>query len=263
MPAPETLLVLLACVAVATVIQNLTAFAFGLVFLGLVELLQVAPMADAINTSMMLALVNSIAFFWGDREPPPWKEVAPVVATSVVGVAIGLGVHVWLSDNASHALRLLLGIVVILSAANLLFAGRVRTEPSSSASFALFGGLSGLLGGLFATSGPPIVYHMLRQPFEPRHIRRCLMLIFAVNNLARLLMVAGTGRLSQRSVVLCLVAVPVAFVVTRITARHVARISRRRLVTVTAALLFAAGATLAVSALRPAVPPASARTSPA
>jgi uncharacterized membrane protein YfcA len=254
MPAPESLLVFLACVAVATVIQNLTAFAFGLVFLGLVELLEVVPMADAINTSMVLALVNSIAFFWGDREPLPWKQVTPVAMTSVAGVAIGLGVHVWLSANASHWLRLLLGIVVILSAANLLFAGRVRSEPSSSASFALFGGLSGLLGGLFATSGPPIVYHMLRQPFEPRHIRRCLMLIFAINNLSRLLMVAGAGRLSHRSVVLCFVAVPVAFVVTRMTAHHAARISKRRLVALMAALLFVTGATLAVSALRLTLP---------
>jgi len=253
MPSIEALFLFIACVALASVIQNLTAFAFGLVLLGLVELMGIVPIADATNASMVLALANSLAFFWGDRQPLPWKDVKHVLWASVVGVAMGLGMQVWLSANASQWLRLLLGLAVIFSAANLLLAHRVRTSPSPPASFALFGGLSGIFGGLFATSGPPIVYHMLRQPFDPLHIRRCLMLVFVVNNASRLLMVAGTGKFSHQSLILCCISVPVAFAVTRICSGY--SVSRRRMIAIAGALLGATGLALVVSATRVAFHP--------
>jgi uncharacterized membrane protein YfcA len=253
MPPIDALLLFVACVAVASVIQNLTAFAFGLVLLGLVELMGIVPLADATNASMVLALANSLAFFWGHREPLPWKDVKHVLWASVVGVGAGLGMQVWLSANASQWLRLLLGLAVMLSAANLILARRVRVSPSPPATFALFGGLSGIFGGLFATSGPPIVYHMMRQPFDPLHIRRCLMLIFVVNNASRLLMVAGTGRFSQLSLILCCVSFPVAFAVTRICSRY--SISRQRMIAIAGALLGATGLALVVSAARGAFHP--------
>lgn len=248
MPPIDALLLFVACVALASVIQNLTAFAFGLVLLGLVELMGIVPLADATNASMVLALVNCLAFLWGHREPWPWKDVKHVLWASVAGVGMGLAMQVWLSANASQWLRLLLGLAVMLSAANLLLARRVRASPSPPASFALFGGISGIFGGLFATSGPPIVYHMMRQPFDTLHIRRCLMLIFVVNNASRLLMVAGTGRFSQLSLILCCISLPVAFAVTRICSRY--SVSRQSMIAIAGALLGATGLALVVSATR-------------
>lgn len=255
MPGIESVLMFLACVAVASVLQNLTAFAFGLVLLGLVELFGIVSLADAANASMVLALTNSLAFFWGDKQPLPWKQVKHVLWASTVGVAAGLALQVWLSANAAQWFRLLLGLAVLLSAANLVLARTVRTEPSPALSFAFFGALSGVLGGLFATSGPPIVYHMLRQPFDPLQVRRCLILIFAVNNSFRLLLVVGTGRFSQLSLLLCSIALPVAFLVTVLRARYPISISRTRLLTITGALLCIAGASIVLSAVRDALRP--------
>lgn len=250
MPSVEGLLLFLVCVAAAAVVQHLTAFAFGLVLLACVELLGIVPLSDATNASMVLALVNSIAFFRGDREPLPWAQVRPIVWASTLGVLIGVGMLVWLSANASQALRFLLGVVVIVSAANLVFGGHVRREPSRPAAFAVFGMLSGVLGGLFSTSGPPVVYHLMRQPFDPRFIRRCLMLVFAVNSGTRLVIVSATGQFSTTSLALCGVALPVAFGVTTWCKRYVPDISRRRLVVLTGTLLCATGVALIASATR-------------
>ena len=246
----ELLAAFVLCVAIASVLQSLTTFAFGLVLLGLVELFRLVPLSDATNASMVLALVNSLAFFWGDRKPPPWREVRPAIIASVVGVASGLALQQWLSAGSSQWMRLMLGVVVVASALNLVFSGKVRAQPSPPASYAAYGWLSGLLGGLFATSGPPMVYHMLRQPLDPVFIRRCLVLVFIVNNASRLVMVAGTGQLSGRSLVLCAVALPVAFIATRVAARWGTRLSRRRVVALTGVLLCATGFTLAATAIR-------------
>lgn len=250
MPSLEAFFIFLGCVVVASILQNLTAFAFGLVLLGLVELLGIVPLADATNASMVLALVNSLVFIWRERQPLPWGQVKHVVWASTVGVTAGLWLQVWLSANAAVWLRLLLGVVVILAAANLVLAGRVRTETSPPRTFAIFGALSGVLGGLFAASGPPIVYHMLRQPFDPLYIRRCLVLIFAVNNAFRLVLVTGTGQLSKQSVILCGAALPVAFLVTMLCMRYPIRVSRDRLMRFTGALLCVAGASLMLSGAR-------------
>ena len=49
MPSPEALALYLACVVLASVLQNLTAFAFGLVLLGLVERISTKRVRQALK----------------------------------------------------------------------------------------------------------------------------------------------------------------------------------------------------------------------
>lgn len=248
MPSPEALAYFVACVVVASFLQSLTAFAFGLVLLSLVELFRIVPISDAADASMVLALVNSLTFLVQDRKPLLWAEVKHVLWASGVGVAAGLVVQQWLSANAADWLRLLLGVAVLLSAVNLMSMRRVKSAISPPHTFAFYGALSGLMGGLFATSGPPIVYHLLRQPYDPLYARRCLVLIFAMNNTLRLSLVAGTGHFSQQSLLLCAVSLPVAICVSALCVRYPLSISRTSLLRVTGLLLTIAGISLAASA---------------
>lgn len=248
----DTAFLFLGCVAAATFVQNLTGFAMGLVLLGLVELLHVVPLAEAVNATMVLALANAAAFFRGHGGTLPWRPLRHALPASLVGVVIGLGLLAWLSANAQQFLRLLLGCVVVLSAVALLLHSRQLAQPSPPAGFAAAGLLSGILGGLFATSGPPIVFHLYRQPFDPMFVRRCLTLMFSANNAFRLVLVAVAGHFSMRSLLLSGMALPVVYVVTRWCLRHPLRVSERALRTITALLLVATGVSLAASAkLRP------------
>lgn len=236
-----------ACAAFATGIQNLTGFAFGLVLLGLVSLFRLASVADAANAATVLTLVNAAAFFRIHRLHPDWRLVRPAIVPSLVGVAVGVGLLGWLSGNAAQALRGLLGLAILGCALGLLRESRPRALASSPAAFAFVGALSGLMGGLFSSAGPPLVYHMYRQPASRDVIRQCLFLMFGINQVLRLTLVVGTGRFSMQSVILSALAVPAVFLVTRYQSRHMPSLSpatTRRLVS---GLLVLAGGSLLVS----------------
>lgn len=248
MPDLSTLLPFLLCVVAATVVQNLTGFALGLVLLGLVELLQLVPIAEASNASMVLSLVNAIAFFRAERSAPPWRMMRPALLGSLPGVVLGVALLAWLSLNATLWLRLLLGIAVLGSAVVLGRQQDARRQVSPPAAFATAGFLAGLLGGLFSTSGPPIVYHLYRQPFDAATVRRALVLVFSVNASLRMVLVAASGHLALRSLVLSAIAVPVVMVVTHLSVRYPLPIRGRALNLAAAALLALTGVTLAISA---------------
>jgi uncharacterized membrane protein YfcA len=250
MPSLDAQVVFLVLVALASVVQSLTAFAFGLVLLSLVELFRVIPLPLAANASMVLALVNSLTFLIQDGKPLLWREVRHTLYASCAGVAVGLAFGLWLSAGAAEWMRLLLGTAVILSAVKLLPRKRVSRERSQPRTFAFYGALSGLMGGLFATSGPPIVYHILRQPFDPLFARRCLVLIFAVNNALRLVLVVASGRLSQQSLLLSAIAMPITIAVSALCVRFPLRVSELSIRMATTLLLGGTGVALAVSATK-------------
>ncbi len=133
---------------VASILQNLTVFAFGLVLLGLVELLGIVPLADASNASMVLALVNSLGVH---------LEGA---ATATLGASQtrSVGQH-HRCDGGPVASGLAQPECRCVAAAATRCsrdtrrskpgAGRrVRTETSPPRSLAIFGALSGVLGVL-------------------------------------------------------------------------------------------------------------------
>ena len=238
-----------ACVALASVVQNLTGFAHGLVLLGLVAMLDLAPLADTANAAMVLGLVNSFVYFRSRRAQPPWRLMRPAIISGQVGVALGVALLMWLSANATEWLRLLLGLSITASAALLVLAHRPKEQPSPPSSLAGAGFLAGILGGLFSTSGPPIVFHMYRQPFDIETIRRCLVLVFGLNSAVRLVLVVGAGGFSSLSIVLAIVVVPIAFGITHWMAGHPVTMSRTALNRVVAGFLVVTGALLAISAL--------------
>ena len=246
---PASVLVFMACVALAVYAQNLTGFAFGLILLGLVSVLHVASVSDAANAAMVLTLINAITFFRARPGVVPWKLMRPTMWGSALGVGIGVLLLGWLNSGAVTWLRALLGVSIIGCAVILLLQSRPRAEPSSTASFVCIGGVSGVLGGLFSSSGPPLVFHMYRQPLDRDQVRRGLLLAFAFNALVRLVLVLASGQFSQRSVLLCACAMPVVYLVTRFHHRLPHEMNPRTLQRVVATLLGVTGAVLVATAL--------------
>lgn len=242
------LLAFMACVALATYAQNLTGFAFSLILLGLVSLFHIASVSETANAAMVLTLINAWTYFRARPGPVPWKLMKPALNGSTVGVLAGLMLLAWLSGGAVAWLRGLLGVSILLCALLLVLQGRPRPVVSSGTSFALIGALSGVLGGLFSSSGPPIVFHMYRQPIDRELVRRGLLLMFAFNALVRIAVVLPTGQFSWRSAWLAGCAVPVVYGVTRLHHRLPSRLSPATLKRLVAGLLAAAGATLVVTA---------------
>lgn len=248
LPAPGATLGFLVSVALATAVQNLTGFAFGLVLLGLVGLLQLVPLVDASNAATVLTLVNAASFFRLHRLHGQWRVIRPAIGPSLFGVAVGVLLLAWLSAGAVGWLRGLLGVAILACALTLLVQAAPREQVSSRLTFAWVGALSGLLGGLFSAAGPPMVFLMYRQPLAIDLVRHCLLLIFAINQVLRLVLVGATGQFSAQSALLGALALPVVHGVGWLQKHYLPAPDPRRLRHGVALLMLLAGLSLLVSA---------------
>lgn len=238
------------CVVIATCAQSITGFALALILLGLTGLLELAPLADVANVATVVSLSTAAVALRGNRKHLQQDIFRPTVLGSLFGVAAGVALLAWLSSNVVLALRLLLGIVVIACAVIVL----VRTEPlaqrSSRVSFHGFGFLSGLLGGLFSASGPPLVYHFYRQPLTLDAVRDTLVATLATGALIRLVMVVASGQFGGRSLLLCVIAVPLSMAVTWGMKRHPPAWDRTVVLKIVCALLVVTGVGLIAPVLQ-------------
>ncbi|MDM0043915.1 TSUP family transporter [Variovorax dokdonensis] len=242
--------VFLVCVALATWAQALTGFAFGLILLGLVGVLHVVPLADAANACNLLSLVQAwAALRGGARKAVDVQALRDTMMGSVFGVAGGVFLLGWLSGNVVELLRLLLGLTILACAAMLLLRAAPRAVRSSSASFRAMGLVSGVMGGLFSTSGPPLVYHFYRQPMAAISIRHTLVSCFAIASLVRLAIVVPTGQFGLDSLYLSVLAAPLVFGVTAWVRRAPPAWSPRVVQGIVCALLVVAGVALAGPAM--------------
>lgn len=245
----SSFLMLLVVVALASACQNLTGFAFALIFVGLVGALHLLPIADAANVAGLLTLVNGIVFIRSHPFRPRWDMLKPMIISSTIGVFLGLGLLHFLTGNLVVVLRLLLGVTIIVCAVVLLRQTGKREKLSGMRAMYVASGLSGLLGGLFSTSGPPIVYHLYREPLPAVLIRQCLLVLFMANTVVRLTVVTISGELSRASLVTAAFAVPVVAGVTWFVAKHPPPLPVRVMQWLVCSLLLLTGVSMLYSAL--------------
>lgn len=236
-----------ACVALATGIQNLTGFAFALVLLGLVTMFDLVPVVDAANAATVLTLVNAASYFRLHRLQPEWRVITPSILPALIGVAAGVALLTWLSGSAVQWLRGLLGLAIVACAISFISDATPRASLSGRPAFVFIGALSGLLGGLFSSAGPPMVYHLYRQPLPRELVRQCLLLFFAINQVLRLTLIIASGQFSVRSALLSLSALPVVHAVGWLQQRHMPPLNPRSLRRFVSALLLLTGASLIAS----------------
>jgi uncharacterized membrane protein YfcA len=240
----------LACAGFATAVQNVTGFALVLVLLGLTGVFDLAPLPDAANVATVLGLANGFVALRGRARSVDWGALRQTASGTVFGVAAGVFLLTWLSGNAVLVLRLLLGIVVIGCALLVLRRVQALPRPSSRLSFFVTGVLSGVLGGLFSASGPPLVYQFYRQPMTLDAVRDTLVALLAVGSTIRLLMVVGSGQFSMVSVGLGALAVPVVLGVAWWMKRHPPPWERAAVLRIVSVLLVVTGIGLMAPAVQ-------------
>jgi uncharacterized membrane protein YfcA len=244
-----THLLFLLFVTLAAYAQNLTGFALALILLGLVGATDLVPLPDAVNAITVMTVTNSCAFLYRRWPVRVEQSLWPAVASSIPGTIAGMLLVAWLASAAYEVLRLLLGLCIISCALLLWRAAKPLKTISSRGAFVLAGGISGLLGGMFSASGPPIVYLMYRQPLSHAHIQESLILFFGVGSLLRLSIVLLAGKFSMHAVGLAAEAALVVFVVTAFAAGRLPPLSPRLLKVIVCLLLVATGGGMIAAAL--------------
>jgi len=242
-------ILLLALFFLGSYIQTVTGFAFGLIVIGLSSVLGLADLAFVAFITSALSLANTGIALRGHTRHVYRPAVLAMLATAIPFTALGL----WLLDRFSrdglNTLQLLLGITLVVSCLMMMLKPKPRAKVNGWFAFATAGAISGLLGGLFATYGPPVAYLMYRQPLALLNIRLTLLMTFAVTSIIRItLALPYLNNLQEVSLMVAL-GLPVVVIATLIGRRFGPPLSELWMRRLAFTLLLGSGVSLMVSGL--------------
>jgi len=206
--SPAELIGFLVLTGAAAYAQTLTGFAFGLITMGGVGLTGLLSLPDAAMIVSVLTLVNATQMLLKGWRDVAWRQFGLVMAASIPMLFVGYGLLEWLAGSHVDLLRLLLGLAIVVSSLQLARKPEPLQERSGNGSFLFFGGIAGVMGGMFSTAGPPLVYHFYRQPMPLVKVRETLVTVFALNAVFRIGLVALSGNLPSSSTMTALGAIP-------------------------------------------------------
>lgn len=215
---PHSMLVLLT-LAVGAYVQALTGFAMGLIVVGVVAIggwVSVAVVAAVVSVATFF---NVAAALGGRLHQVHWREAGLMTAGMVPAVFGGLVLLEYLDAEAAELLHTLLALSILSGGIVLTLRPAPRSTAAGSVASLTMGTIGGLMTGMFATGGPPVVYHMYRQPYAVATIRATLLATFGVACVARLALLGIGGDLTSDVLLLAAAALPVVIGATLI-GRH-------------------------------------------
>jgi len=191
-------------------IKGATGFGTALVMVPIATLL--LGIHDAVVLSTILDIVGGAVLFFRNPHPHGRAFWAPLAAAMVAGSVVG---SVILGFVPVSGFEYVLGAVILVLGAWFLGGRGGRDEstltivPPERASPLDLGvsAFSGLCGGLFGISGPPIVYY-LGGRLAKHAFRNTLVAVFLFGSTARLVTYTSVGLMGMRSAVLSLASIP-------------------------------------------------------
>ncbi|PVZ65420.1 sulfite exporter TauE/SafE family protein [Pelagibaculum spongiae] len=204
-----TLAAFLLIVGVGSYVQTVTGFALGMIVMGGVTLAGLLPIQFTSAVVSLLAISNGVFALKGRWNQLDLKRVLSGLAIMLPFMGAGLYLLTLLSSQMSHWLEIVLGCAIILGGCLLMLKPEPLKQASSKAVFFAAYAIAGLLAGVFALAGPPLVFLYYRQPFSFNYIRFCLYGTFMFSALSRSVMVVAQGQMNQDILLTGLLAVPI------------------------------------------------------
>jgi uncharacterized membrane protein YfcA len=245
----ETLVTMFALLGLATILQTLSGFGFGLMVVSSFTLFSIMPLTATTFLVSFLSLFNSVSLVVKNTTQVNKRAFTIMLLSGIPFMGVGYALLEYLSSNMTTWLNLLLGIA-ILSCCLLLVIKRKKAPPSGRDSgFAIAGTIGGLLGGLFSTFGPPVVFQCYRQHWPINEIRFTLLAVFSVTALIRLCIVPFGTLPTQDVLFATLCAIPVILIFTRIGRLLAAKVEPKIVRALALAMLATSGLTLIIKNL--------------
>jgi uncharacterized membrane protein YfcA len=210
----DVLAALLLLVGIGAYVQTVTGFAMGLIIMGAATLFDLVPVAFSAVVVTMTSMFNILLALSKEHHHIHWRSA--LLASIGMAPALILGVLLLdhLSSESAHGLKVSLGIFILVGATLLVLKPHPRQALVVGWRDVLAGALGGFFGGLFSTAGPPLVYHLYRQPFGINVIRTTLLTIFGFTTVLRNGFVALSGDFSMAMLNASLLAIPVVYLAT-------------------------------------------------
>ncbi len=243
----ELILVMALCLSVATLLQTLSGFGFGLLVVASFTLLDVLPLTATTFLVSLLGLVNSTTVVVKNRNAVKVPELKLMLYTGIPLMLLGFVLLEYMSAHLTQFLNFILGISILLCCALMLVKRKRTDRPSRPRSFLIAGGVSGLLGGLFSTSGPPLVFQCYKQAWSIEAIRSTLLAVFTIGGIVRV-GIALFGTLPDLDIMfLIAAAIPLVLLVTHFSRRLTPYVDAKWIRIIAITLLGVSGVSLVVT----------------
>jgi uncharacterized membrane protein YfcA len=192
------LVAMLVAIAFGSYFQTVAGFGLGMIALGAASGLGLMPLGAAAVLVSLLTLLNSPMVLAGNLRHVDRRTIVALLLGMLPMTYAGIVLLDYLSQSWALLLQFLLGAAIAVSC--LVLALKHHSHPTRCA----FGGdvaagaVAGLVGGLFGFSGPPLIFHLYRQPLPMAAVRSTLVTLFAFSAVARVVIVGVQGGLDMQ-----------------------------------------------------------------
>lgn len=212
-----------------SLVQGAIGFALGLIA---VPLLVEAgfSLSQAVALTTLSIGIQVIFGAWQLREHIPWDDVKPAAIARFLTVALGVLLLLNVEAMDTVGVKRLVGVGVLLGVIVRALAGRMaQREWPLVASIAAFS-LSGILQGLVAMGGPPLVLWMTTRDFQAQEARAFTMTLFLLNTPVQVTLLLFLSQTMSLEVILMALALsPLIYIGTMIGVRIGDRFSKQLL----------------------------------
>ena len=174
-----TTLILIGAAAIASFIQRVSGFGFGIFIMTLLPYI-LPSYGESTALSGLLAMSQSAVVAWNARNNIVWKRVLPMLGIFCVFAFIAIQ---YVAIINRKGLMIGLGIILIaLSIYFLFFSEKIKIKPSLPMQLGM-GTISGLMGGFFGMQGPPAVLYFIESEPDKNHYIAQTQVYFLLGNL--------------------------------------------------------------------------------
>ena len=182
-------LILVALIALgASYIQSVTGFGFGIFAMIFLPSILLYNGANLLST--MLSTVTSVIVVLLTFRNVSWKNmIFPLIGSTVST----LGAVAFMKTQDDTTLILLLGIALVaLSIYFFFFSDKIKIKPTWYAGL-IAGLLSGVMGGMFSMSGPPVVVYYMQSEKNSDNYLATISAYFVLSNVVSIGAKIGAG----------------------------------------------------------------------
>lgn len=198
-------------VLLGSYVQTVAGFAMGMIIMavgGASGAVSLPVLAAVVSLVSALNIVLSLRGHVNEVRPRLFLLMG---MAQLPAIALGVFWHERLNAEALWLLELLLGLFITVAALSMSMRPAQRSDLSTPAACIAAGFLGGLIGGLFAASGPIIGWFVYRQPLPLAVVRATLLAAFGLSTVVRTLVVGVSGGLTAEVWRLVLLALPLVW----------------------------------------------------
>ena len=199
----EILLLICAVTLCASYVQSVTGFGFGIV--AMIFLPNLLIYTEANILSSILSGLLSVLVVFETYKNTNWKNLI----FPFIGNCISTYIAVTFVKSVTHkTLICILGAALFaLSMYFFFFTDKIKIKPSRLTGF-IIGLISGIMGGLFSVSGPPVVIYFLQSEKDSDSYLATLSMYFVLTNIVSISMKAISGFMTANVWIALAIGIP-------------------------------------------------------